>query len=292
MALKLIKRVSFCILLVQSLNGCKRLDTIDYSPKETPEFFLQNQHWIKVQLAGFDFVWIQPSSSFIVYFVGAFTMYVGYSFLKVKQKEKSKYWWGVGLLLTGLGALFAGTSYQAFGYELKCHGREFCTWTSWWEVIYMLLSVPGMSAFLVATSYTNATGRYRKGIIAYAGLNTLVYSILLQYGAFMPMRFLVSFDFFVLFSAPSVLFLLLLHSLAYIQKKDAMNLSLLKGWLLFICVGVAYGLYLSSGLTQTLWQKGIWFTENDVLHLGMIGWVYYLLRNLPSTLKDLAPIRK
>ena len=155
----------------------------------------------------------------------------------------------------------------------------------------MLVSVPGMNAFLVATSYTNATGRFRKGITAYAGLNTLVYSILLLYGAFMPIRFLVSFDFFVIFSAPSVLFLLLLHGLAYIQKKEAMNLSLLKGWLLFICVGIAYGLYLSSGLTQQLWQKGIWFTENDVLHLGMIGWVYYLLRNLPNTLKDLAPTR-
>ena len=70
-----------------------------------------------------------------------------------------------------------------------------------------------------------------------------------------------------------------------------MNLSLLKGWLLFIGVGVAYGTYLSSGLTQQLWETRIWFTENDVLHLGMIGWVYYLLSNIPNALKDLAPAR-
>ena len=64
-----------------------------------------------------------------------------------------------------------------------------------------------------------------------------------------------------------------------------MNLVLLKGWLVFIAVGVAYGIYLSSGLTQQLWQTGIWFTENDVLHLGMIYWVYYLLLNLPNRIK-------
>ena len=121
-------------------------------------------------------------------------MFVGCKFLSSPQKNKAKWWWGLGLLLTGLGALFAGTSYQAFGYEIKCKGREFCNYTSWWEVIYMLLSVYGMNAFLVAASYTNAKGNFRKAIKGYAFINTIGYSVLLLYGALAPVRFFVSFE--------------------------------------------------------------------------------------------------
>ncbi len=281
-----VTRFSFLILLMIGLHGCQSLDTIDYSPVLSPELFLQQQHWMKVNVFGFEFIWSQPSSTVIVYFVGLFTMYVGYRFLKIHNHQHSLFWWGVGLLLTGLGALFAGTSYQALGYELKCNGRTTCTYTSWFEVFYMLLSVPGLNAFLWATSYTNAKGVFRKCMMAYALIHTLVYSALLLYGAFAPVRFLVSFDFFVLASAPTVLFLLLLHGAAVVKHHDVLNLTLLKGWMLFMCVGFAYGLYLYLGLTQPLWAKGIWFTENDVLHLGMTGWVYYLFKNLPVALKD------
>jgi len=52
---------------------------------------------------------------------------VGLRFLLDQRGQQSRMWWGIGLLLTGLGALAAGTSYQAFGYELKCNGRETCT---------------------------------------------------------------------------------------------------------------------------------------------------------------------
>lgn len=269
------------------LSACNRLDEVNYTPKISPQSFLQNQHWIKIEAGDFSFIWSQPTSTIIVYFVGLFTMYAGYTFLRNRKKEQSKLWWGVGLLLTGLGALFAGTSYQAFGYEIKCNGREFCTCTSWWEVIYMLLSVPGMNAFLVATAYTNAKGNFRKGIMVYAFTNNIGYSILLLYGAFAPDKFLVSFECMSLVSAPSVIFLLLLHGTNYAKNKDKMNLLLLITWLIFVIVGITYGVYLSSGIATSLWQKGIWFTENDVLHLGMIGWVYYLLKKLKNGIIDL-----
>ncbi len=263
-------------LLMLSLAGCQRLDNIDYSPKQSPETFLQNQHWIKIGAGNFSFIWSQPSSTLIVYFVGLLTMYVGYTFLRHSNQQQAKLWWGIGLLLTGLGALFAGTSYQAFGYEIKCAGRASCTWTSWWEIIYMLLSVPGMNAFLIATAHTNAKGNFRKAMIVYAIINTLAYSLLLMYGALQAVKWQVSFDFMSLVSLPSVLFLLLLHGITYAKHKDKMNLLLLNTWLIFVLVGLTYGLSLHLGITASLWQNGIWFTENDVLHLGMIGWVYYI----------------
>lgn len=282
---KLIRKISIYSLTFVCLSACKQLDRIDYSPKTNPETFLQNQYWMKIQFGSGSFIWSQPSSTLIVYFVALFSIYAGYIFIR-DRNQKAKLWWGLGLLLTGLGALFAGTSYQAFGYEIKCSGREFCTWTSWWEVIYMLLSVPGMNAFLVATAYTNAKGKFRKAIIAYAVSNTIGYSMLLLYGAFAAVKFAVSFECMSLISAPSVIFLLVLHGTGYVKNKDKMNLVLLNTWLIFVAVGIAYGVYLISGFTAALWQRNIWFTENDVLHIGMIGWVAYILTRLRTVLTD------
>lgn len=269
------------------ISGCQRLDQIDYSPKITPEQFLQNQHWVKIKIGEFSFIFSQPSSTIIVYFVGFFTMYVGYNFLRNRNELQSKLWWGIGLLFTGLGALFAGTSYQAFGYEIKCSGREFCAYTSWWEIIYMLLSVPGMNAFLIATAYSSVKGKFKKAIVVYAALNTMVYFILVLYGVFCGAQFAVSFECMSLISAPGLLLILLLHGFRNMATKRKIDLVLLKTWLIFVAVAIAYGTYLSAGFATQLWQHGIWFTENDVLHAGMICWVCYINNKLRDVLTDL-----
>lgn len=269
------------------VTGCNRLDTIEYSPKLTPDAFLSSQHWMKIQLAGFDFVLSQPTSSIIVYFVSFFDIFVAYKFFQNLQNQKSKYYFGLGLFLTGVGAILAGTSYQAFGYEIKCGGREFCTWTSWWEIIYALFSGWGMNAFLVGCAYSNATGSFRKSIIYYALINAILYSALLIYGAIVPIQFLVSFEFLSLSSTPSVLFFIWIYGKAYNKNRDKMNLYLRNTWIILIGVIFTYAVYLILGITQPLWQKGIWFTENDVLHVGMIYWVYYILIKLPNEVKDL-----
>jgi Zn-dependent membrane protease YugP len=48
----------------------------------------------------------------------------------------------------------------------------------------------------------------------------------------------------------------------------------------------AYAVSLEMNLTSLLWTKGIWFTENDVLHVGLILWVYYILKTLVTYVKD------
>ncbi len=278
----------FYTLIALLLGNCNRLDTIEYSPKLTPDAFLSTQHWIKIQLRSLNFVLSQPSSSLIVYFVSLFDIFVAYKFLTNLQNQKSKLWWGIGLFLTGAGALLAGTSYQAFGYEIKCSGREFCTWTSWWEIIYAFFSGLGMNAFLVACAYSNASGSFRKSIIYYALLNAVIYSGLLFYGAFVPIQFLVSFEFLSLSSTPSVLFFIWIYGKAYNKTKSKMNLYLRNTWIILIAVIFIYALYLILGITAPLWQKGIWFTENDVLHVGMIYWIYIIWVKLPNEVKDLS----
>jgi hypothetical protein len=42
-----------------------------------------------------------------------------------------------------------------------------------------------------------------------------------------------------------------------------MELAIFGDWVLLF----AYFQYLSMGLTQQLWEQGIWFSENDILHV-------------------------
>jgi len=280
----------FFTLVVGLLSGCKQLDTISYSPPLSPSAFLASQPWIRIHLGALEFIWTQPTSTVIVYLAGLLAIYAGYWFLVGFKHQQSKFWWGIGLILTGIGALFAGTSYQALGYEIKCNGREFCTWTSWWEVLYMLFSAPGMNAFLVASAYSNLNGKVRKAVLLYAAISTVAYIALLLYGAFVPIQWLVTFEFLVAVSMPVGLFLLGLHGYAYAKEHKSMDLYIRNSWLLFFCVGLAYGGYLVSGIGISLWQKGIWFSENDVLHTGLICWLLYILKRLPDSVKDVSKL--
>ncbi|MFT4825695.1 MAG: hypothetical protein ACJAUG_003383 [Halioglobus sp.] len=74
----------------------------------------------------------QPLSTALVYLLGAMWIWAGFQFWKSREDLASKYWCAVAMLLGGIGAFLAGTSYQAFGFELKCAGRDTCTSTSWW----------------------------------------------------------------------------------------------------------------------------------------------------------------
>ena len=42
------------------------------------------------------------------------------------------------------------------------------------------------------------------------------------------------------------------------------------------------------GATQTLWVRGVWFSENDVLHIGLIVWMIYLARVVAPRVVDAA----
>jgi hypothetical protein len=54
-----------------------------------------------------------------------------------------------------------------------------------------------------------------------------------------------------------------------------MDLVLLGSWILLVVSNLFYFAYLIFGFTQKLWEKGVWFSENDVLHILMIIWVLY-----------------
>jgi hypothetical protein len=61
---------------------------------------------------------------------------------------------------------------------------------------------------------------------------------------------------------------------------------LLIAWIWLILTLAAYFVYLILGITPALWKRGIWFSENDVLHISLIIWMLYLARVVAKTVKD------
>jgi len=180
-------------------------------------------------------------------------------------------WWGAALVLWGVGALLAGTSYEGLSYHLKCAEWEVCRWTSGWEVAYLLLSAASINAMVLAQAYACANGRLRRGLLAYGWGNMGLYATAVLLGALAPVQFPISFEFLILAMAPSIIGFIILNSWRYWRFRQRLDAVLLGTWLSFGAVLGLYFLYYLLGITSRLWAQGIWFSENDVLHLGLIA---------------------
>jgi hypothetical protein len=212
---------------------------------------------------------------------------VGLYFFKIRDGQRSRLCGGIALLLWGIGALLAGTSYEAFSYAIKCAGRAACLWTSWWEIIYLILSVWSIDAMVLAVAYSSADGRVRKWLSGYATANAILYFLVVMIGAFIPIKFLISFELLLIVSAPSILAFFILNGWRYSRYKERLDFIYLGTWIWLGITIAAYFLYLISGNTASLWAKGLWFSENDVLHIGLIVWMIYIVRILAPRVKDL-----
>lgn len=280
---------SFLILLLAllSVSACAPLDALPYIPAQTPETWLQIQPFAEFPLGSQTVIFVQPSTSIIVYLLGVLTIYIGVCFLRTRDGQKSRLWLGIGLLLWGLGALLAGTSYEAFSYAIKCAGRELCIWTSWWEIVYLIFSVWSIDMILAAVAYSSSVGKMRKLLLGYAMVNAVIYTVVVLVGTFIPVKFMISFELMLLLTAPSILVLFIINGMRYIKQKEYLDLLLLYTWLgLGFTIG-AYYLYYLSGLTATLWEKGFWFSENDVLHIGLILWMLFVGFYMAPKIKDI-----
>ncbi len=218
----------------------------------------------------------QPSSSAIVYSLAIMWLWAGWRFWRAGNRSLSGRWWAIAMALGGIAALSAGTSYQAFGYELKCVGRELCTWTSWWEIAYLVMQTGSINAMLIAVAYTCTRGRFQRSVIFYARANLAIFCCVIASGVYLSNRFVMSFEMLVLFSTPVFALFFVINGLGYVANSSAIDKVLLAAWTIMVAANVLYYVYLLLGYTEALWDKGYWFSANDVLHVLMMGWVLYM----------------
>jgi len=279
--------LSFIPLSVIPLSVCSRLDTIPYSPETTPEIWLENHPHVNIPLDSWEFVLTEPTSTLLVYSLGLLAIVLGLYFLRIRDNHRSRLWWGIALLLWGIGALLGGTDYQALSYELKCAGKEVCSYISWVEIYYYLVSIASINAMVMGVAHSSAGKVMRRVLPVYAVVNTALYSALCLTGAFIPNKFLVSFELIVLFAAPSYVILFITNTMRYHKLREKMDLALMVTWLSLGIVMAAYYPYWALGYSEELWENGIWFSENDVLHVGLILWMLYIGFVVANKVKDL-----
>ncbi len=278
------KRVKYLLLSLFPFAGCGQLEKLTWDM--TPEKWLATHSYMSVKLGSLDFILAEPSSTIIVYGLGVVILIAGLWFLKNKGSSTSRLLWGIGLLLWSASTFSAGTSYQAFSYELKCAERTICLWTSWWEIWYLMLYVASMNVITAAVAYSSSVGKLRKIIVGYTIVNTVLYTATVLTGAFSPNQFLASFECMVLFSSPMFIILLAVNISRYIKKKISLEIKLVIAWLLMFVIVIAYFGFYMSGIADVLWQNGIWFNANDVLHVGLIFWIAYLYYAIAKKVED------
>ena len=274
------------IVFLCFLIWMNRINEIFIEPPLSSNSWLEAHPWIELSFFNITFIFAEPSSTFFVYFLGIIAIFFGIKLIRKKYQQKSLIWWGIALSLWGLGAIFAGTSYQALNYELKCANQENCLWTTWWEIIYLLLSVASVNSMMFAQSYSCVTGKKRFAMQLYGLFNSIIYMIILTVGIALPVKFMLSFELMVLFLIPGFIFFMIQNVLRYRSEKNKMDIIFIRIWLILAIVMILYFGYLLLGISDWFWGFGIWFTANDILHIGLIVWMVYIGHNTAKYVKD------
>jgi hypothetical protein len=161
-------------------------------PKTTGEEFLSSMPYVQWG----DFILIQPSSTFFVYFLGLVLIVLGCYLIQTAKGNKSRLDYGIGYALWGVSAILAGTSYQAFGYELKYAGRSYGLFTSVFELLYMITTAEAILYLLAGTSYYATTNpKIQKALPYVAIAYGLIYGIVFLIGVALPIQTIVDLPF-------------------------------------------------------------------------------------------------
>lgn len=274
------------ILFLYFLIWINRINEIYMEPSLSSESWLEAHSWIEISFLNITYIFAEPSSTVFVYLLGIITILFGIKLILKNNKQKSLIWWGIALFLWGLGAIFAGTSYQALSYELKCANQTTCLWTTWWEIIYLLLSVASVNSMMFVQSYSCVAGKKRFGMQLYGLLNSIIYMVILIVGIALPVKFMLSFELMVLFLIPGFIFFMIQNVRRYRSGKNKMDIIFIRIWLILAIVMILYFGYLLLGISDWFWGFGIWFTANDILHIGLIVWMVYIGHNTTKYVKD------
>ena len=273
--------------LMAAVTWMNRTGGLLMIPPTTPVAYLARVPHLPLSIFARTFILTEPSSTLLVYLLGLIMLGSGIGFVATQHQSRARLYWGIGLILWGFGAIAAGTSYQAFGYELKCRGRELCQFTSSFELAYLLLTSYSINFLVAATGYTSLGETGRKRLIRFAILDSLAYSVFLLVGAVLPDRFMISYEGFMAFLGGDFVLMFLLNIRHYVVNRDQLNLCLIRLWIGFLAVNIGYFVSLFVGFAAPLYARyGIWFNENDALHILLILWAGQIFFSLRNSLSD------
>jgi hypothetical protein len=262
----LIARMIGLGVIATALAGCGRIDELTYQPPTTPAEWCAQRPCVEVG----GVILTEPWSSALVFALALLWIGIGVAFLATRGGQRSRAWFGASLVLGGIAAGSAGISYQAFSYELKCAGREVCALTNGFEIAYSLLQVASMSAMVIAVAWALSAARARRAISIYAAINVLVYVVVTFFGVLLPSALLLSFEVLLLFAVPA---LVIVAVLGWRARSQPLGRRILGVLILLVAVQIAYLAYYAAGITEALWASGVYFSANDVLHVGMVIWL-------------------
>jgi len=268
------------IILVLTVLALFPPNRLLMDPLMTPaEYLAVTPH---ISLFGGSLIWIVPSSTIIVYGLGVLVLFLAYFFYKDKS-----YMWAASFLFWGLGTLLAGTSYQGLGYQLKCAGQTYCLFTSWFELSYLFMTAISMAFMAVAFSLTTFKKEKQQPLIRLGMIELGVYTVLLVLGSILQNRFLISYELFTIFFMPMFVLFFVLNIISYRKQKSALHKQFIILWILFLVVNAGYYVYYFLGITEMLYNAwGIVFSANDILHVGLILWMGFILIKIRPLIKE------
>ena len=126
----------------------------------------------------------------------------------------------------------------------------------------------------------------RRHMVRYAATHCALYTLMVLVGAMLPVRVLISFEMLLAACAPSAILCVWINVQRYLETRSRLDQAMLGAWGWLALTIAAYYTYLVSGWTQRLWARGIWFSENDVLHIGLIAWMLYLMLVVAKLVTD------
>lgn len=228
----------------------------------------------------------QLSSSILVYALSIYTCYLAFKLLSQRGIHLSKLYWGLSLLLGGTGALAAGTSFQAFAYEIKCAGKVFCSQDSHWEIAYYLLTASSGVLMLIGFLLSSLKRLPRPYLFGLAALYLGIYNYLCISSYMDGSATFASFNFMLVYMSPVYAFILGVSIFNYLKNTSPIHSAYLRAWGILSLTIVFYCLYEYTEMTSLLWQYKIWFSSNDVLHIGMFVWLIYLSKQVLPKITD------
>jgi hypothetical protein len=243
-------------------------------PHITPSNYLDTIPYIKVG----SIILITPTSTIFVFLLGFITLYFGIK-LYQKKDNHTKRLWGLSLILWGIGTILAGTSYQGLGYELKCRDQLFCLFTSWFELSYLFVTAISITVMAYAVSNRLDHVKFRENYQKLSLYGLFIYSFTLLIGVIFEIYFLITYEYFIAFFLLYFVSFFIINLKEYKRLHSLIDRKLIVFWLMLLMINILYFAYFYSGIAEILYlNHQIWFSANDVLHIGLIGWMTYIYR--------------